>query len=112
MGLNIGLYNISEVKENPDGTWIWPESDRRFDSLRYSGDREFCAWLQSEDNGEFKAIRYSEWDVDCFERPADLAKARAWVKTNIVEGNHKRWLDLFDLLEADTEKHLWLQEIW
>ncbi len=109
MGLNIVLYNFAPMRE---GKSKLPERDARFDSLRYSGDREFSTWIGQEDNGEFTSLTDSLWDFDCYERPKDLQKAREWVKANIVEDNQKRWLDLFDLLETDTKKSLWLQEYW
>lgn len=108
MGLNISLYNLSQVKD-PDHPWSDIISDERFDYLRYAGDREFVTWL-NEGNAEYRAL--GGYDRETYERPRDVRAAREWVKAHIVEENQRRWLDLFDWLEADTKKHLWLQESW
>lgn len=108
MGVNIALFNLSKV-EDTSHPWRGIEEDYRFDSLRYAGDEEFLAWLG--ENGESRTLGQDR-DIEVYQRPQDLKLAREWVKANIVEGNQERWLNLFDLLEADTEKHLWLQAIW
>jgi hypothetical protein len=53
------------------------------------------------------------WRGEIYERPKDIAAARAWVETvdipyAPVGWHRKRFLDLLDLLEAD--ENLWLYE--
>lgn len=109
MGINITLCNLSKVK-NPSNPWRDIEWDHRFDSLRYLGDEDVMRWLR-ESNGEIRTLGQDR-DIEIYVRPQDLQQARTWVKANITEGNQERWLNLFDLMEADTDKHLWLQECW
>ncbi len=108
MGLNIILCNFAEASLlHP-----LPVRDERFDSTRYERDRWFSEWLHGG-NALYRSVceGMDTRDMEVFVRPRDLEQARHWVRTHIGFGNQQRWLDLFDLLEADTHRHLWLQEI-
>lgn len=95
MGINIGAYRRPLVFDPYESRNSLPITE--WDYLRYSGDEDFAI-------SGIKKI-YDKDDEGW--RPADLNEAREWVKENIeYEGNHKRWFDMFDLMQEDESIYL------
>jgi hypothetical protein len=110
MGINIVLCTFADVTLSHP----YPAKDDRFDSVRRAGDTWFSEWLGRDGHALYRSVGegMDTREFEVYVRPRDLEQARAWVRNTLVDVNYQRWLDLFDLLEADTQQHLWLQEIY
>ena len=97
MGFCISVIKMPEFK-----------FDRRYDSTKFVGDREF--WAQTLGDG-WESYPILDWtpgmftDYDDLKRPTDFNKVREWIKENIKEGNRNLLFSGLDLLEFD--KNLW-----
>lgn len=95
MGIHLFVYRITgtEVIEDYGTTDTYFETERQdwFDSLRYSGDREFVL------ENEFSSVGDAE-----YVRPTDFNKCRDWV-LNSPYGNKERLLDALTALENDSD---------
>lgn len=99
MGINISIYKINTIRD--DDGYLTEETRVNdavgWDGLRYAGDKEFafssvCDFAVTD--------RFPNPETSYF-RPSDIDKARLWVNENLPEGNRKRYLDIFDLMEKD-----------
>lgn len=107
MGLSLGIYNRK--------TSEW---DRRFDSLRYSGDYDFHTWhcdpktVVQECDPPLAQVCYGDEPV-LYYRPRDFDASRQWVRDNIDPewtDNIKRLMDALDWLEENPD--LWFNGNW
>lgn len=101
MGVHISVRKITgKTMEETWGGKVVPyyttETQQWFDSLRYSGDRDFIL------NNDF-VFTDSDRVVEEQElaRPANFKEARNWVRKNVVIGNQPRLLDALYKMEAD-----------
>jgi|GEM_PF-5565781 len=109
MGLNIIAYRITGVDEvegwsGKTEKHLTTESYKQFDSLRYSGDRDFASdieWQKHPDDGEDFEERYY--------RPKDLEKAKIWVgeTDKVPDCNKPRLIKLLDDMEKDPTIYLY-----
>jgi hypothetical protein len=88
VGLNLTPYEITSSGNAIEVDW--------FDSLRYVGDEDFLC--------NVRWYRHSKDLYDYF-RPLDFVEAKEWVKSNIVESNQPRLLNLLDNMESNP--NLW-----
>ena len=113
MGLHICAYILSPTRILAGGyVGFVSKAYDEFDSLRYSGDRDFVTtedleWEEVIDNPEGRTFAEQG---ECYSRPKDLEKAKTWVKENIYIGNQPRLIKLLEDMEADP--CLWLIFSW
>lgn len=107
MGLNILAYRVTGVEYDEDYSGrkypiLKTEKYEKFDSARYSGDREFVSSV------DFKPHPQDGVDFEeRFYRPKDFSVARQWVKDNIIDGNQPRLLTLLEEMEKDESIYLY-----
>ena len=108
MGLNIIAYRITGVEEieNWSGRkekYLHTENYKQFDSLLYSGDRDFVSDNEFQkhpgDGDDFNERYY---------RPKDLEKTKSWVRNTdkVPEFNKPRLIKLIDDMEKDLSIYL------
>lgn len=110
MGLNIIAYVLGERVETDHGDWyIETIPFTKFDSMRFSYDREFAtcrefAWDFEQDDPNHP---YAEIHGRTYYRPHNLNEAREWIKKNVVESNQQRLLTLLDDMEIEPDLYLY-----
>ena len=102
MGVNIIVKKVVEkTMEESWGGKLVPyyktEKVNWFDTLRYSGDREFII------ENEFVYYDNNDTEGEEYLRPKDFNKCREWVMCNVVLGNQNRLLKALDELESDKQ---------
>lgn len=116
MGMNIFVYRLGKRSTVTTDYGSWTSFEREeytdFDDTRFSGDKDLALaheleWEEVDDDPNGQTLAQMG---DCYLRPKDFEKVRAWVKSNVFEGNQPRLLNLFDAMEADSS--IWLRFAW
>jgi len=92
MGLNIVVHD-TQCKKHPD-----------WDCVRHGHDEEFTRII---DCRQIEVGAKGEWYNDDDFRPTNITELRDKIEKTWWE-NKKRYLDLLDIIEKDTEKRWWI----
>ena len=103
MGIHIFVKKIKG--KTLEQTWgnknVWyydTESQEWFDSLRYTGDRDFVV------ENDFIAVDTdNEVGYQTLFRPKDFQKSKDWVVSNVVECNQYRLIEALNKMELDKD---------
>jgi hypothetical protein len=105
MGLNIYAYLVNKINDEEfDGEEDFKDWNS---SSRGPGDKEIALGIEWNWIGDAKCKR--PWDgvhEINYRRPADLKKARFWVKSNVPEDYQDRLLNLLDNMEKFPNLYL------
>lgn len=109
MGINIIAYKILDKVVDESGfmkSSYWNvERHNEFDSLRYSGDRDFI----NSDYVEWEElVDDTVYDSRDYIRPENINNAKQWVKENIYPGNQPRLLKLLEDMEKDPKLYIFV----
>lgn len=103
MGVHLWVSRVlgTEVEElcnGQEGMYYHTESQNWFDSLRYSGDKDFILKVDFTACDTGRTVEEQR-----LFRPANFDDARKWVKENVVKGNQLRLLVALNRMEMEPD---------